>query len=162
MLMYNYKEEQKMNRDSNIIILLLAIILLAGAILAFRVIGDLNGQVQEATVQNSTQTETNIYNLVSDPISLLDSQKSDLEKFNYDFERYQGEQNGTMTRGLVNTTYQHNIEGSQKVIIEYNGNIYSEDNDIKNLKSSISMEDTYSISLEYNSSTQYVEKVIIK
>lgn len=157
-----------MNSSNNLIILLLIIILIAGAILTFRVVSDLNGQIIEVgKSQNETDVSTEkkdigVENALTDPLSVLDINKTDLEKFNYNFERYIGTQTGSMTRGLVNTTYNYNISGTQKVSIEYKGKIYSADEDIKNLKGSIGFSDSYTISVEYNPTTQYVEKVIIK
>lgn len=156
-----------MNSSNNLIILLLIVILVAGAILTFRVVADLNGQIIEVGKSQSetttnTQVDIGVQNALKDPLSVLDMNKTDLQKFNYNFERYVGTQNGSMTRGLINTTYNYNVSGIQKVVIEYKGKTYTKDEEIQNLKGSIGFSDSYTISLEYNPSTQYVEKVIIK
>ncbi len=155
--------------DRGLIILLILVIIVAGGILGFRRYMDLNAETEMATqeaVQNGgTVLEANTFTTSgvtdkTDEFLNMGIGENDVEKFNNNFIKYQGAQSGTMVRLLINAVRDSNAASTHQISMEYNDKTYTED--VSNIRSLISLNNTYTISFEYNSTTQYIEKIIIK
>lgn len=81
------------------------------------------------------------------------------ETFNATFEAYEGEHSRNSTISLVDAVINSNANSENKIQIEYNGNIYVDD--LSGIKESM-QNTTYTMTIEKNGETGYIEKIIIK
>lgn len=86
----------------------------------------------------------------------------EITAFNNSFTKYEGKaQTASTVKGLLNDTISVNMSNSDKaVVIEFEGEEYTENSEISSLRSKISNNKKYSISFEYDKSG-FVKKVII-
>lgn len=109
------------------------------------------------------------YNKVEEPVrgpgdtssnpDNLNENKVSPETFNATFEAYEGEHSKNSTISLVDAVISSNASSENKIQIEYNGNIYVDD--LAGIKESM-QNDIYTMTIEKNAETGYIEKIIIK
>lgn len=157
--------------DKSTIIILLLIIIIAGGILGYRKYSDLTGggiQIGTGTTTNTNVTEgTNSGNITGDDVYDKTSDflswgigSTNAEKFNSNFKKYEGEQTGITIRLILNDIRDYNASASNKMLVEYNGTVYTDN--VSDIRSLIEIDKKYTVSLEYNSETQYIQKIMIK
>lgn len=83
-----------------------------------------------------------------------------IQLFNAGFETFEGEHSGSTVRELIRKIDSSNLSSSNQVKLEYNGKIYLDD--ISKLNDIIDRNKNYTITMEYNENTKYIEKIIIK
>ena len=83
-----------------------------------------------------------------------------VQLFNAGFETFEGEHSGSTVRELIKKIDSSNLSSSNQVKLEYNGKVYLDD--ISKLNDIIDRAKNYTITMEYNESTKYVEKIIVK
>ena len=79
--------------------------------------------------------------------------------FNAQFEAYNGERSKGTTKSLLDIVSSSNTLSEQKVTIEYEGNLYTDD--VSGLKDALT-NNTYNVSIEYDNESGYINKIIIK
>lgn len=83
-----------------------------------------------------------------------------IQLFNAGFETFEGEHSGSTVRELIKKIDSSNLSSSNQVKLEYNGKVYLDD--ISKLNDIIDRAKNYTITMEYNENTKYIEKIIVK
>ena len=113
-----------------------------------------------------------IFNQAKDAMSNTGMDKQKIDAYNSEFEAYVGTNvNGTRVRSLIDTIRTHNISTQDDETLEIkltvqnngNGNITQKSaaNDLNNAKTNIKAGKTYSVSVNYDSTTGYINLVTI-
>lgn len=154
--------------DRGLIILLILIIIVAGGILGYRRYIDLNSDTEVATetptqtggtlIEANTITTGGIYDTTDDFLN-MNIGDNDVEKFNNNFSKYVGQQNGTTVRLMINAIRDNNASSSHIISIEYGNKTYKED--VTPVRSLISLGSLYNISFKYDSD-KFIETIVIK
>ena len=83
---------------------------------------------------------------------------TDVQKYNSKFESYAGEHSKGSIRSLLDSVQEANLTYENKIQVEFNGAIYVDN--VSNLKEQI-VNNIYMITIEHNTETGYIQKIII-
>ena len=112
-----------------------------------------NGQNEENNNSNPTENQGEGNNINQN------MEEQAVNAFNAQFEAYNGERSRGTTKALIDIISSSNALSDHKVIVEYDGNLYTDN--VTGLKESIT-NNAYTVSVEYNSESGYIEKIIIR
>lgn len=114
-------------------------------------------ETNEANENTNTATNANEQN--SGENTNQNTETAEAKAFNAQFSAYQGERSRGSVRSLLSAIDESNKKNEHKVVVEINDNTYTEN--VANLREEI-RNDTYTVTMERNAETGYVEKIIIK
>ncbi len=111
------------------------------------------GQTEENNNANFAENQGEVNNATQN------MEQQAINVFNAQFEAYNGERSKGTTKALLDIISSSNALSEHKVVVEYNGNIYTDN--VTGLKEAIT-NNSYTVSIEKNSETGYIEKVVIR
>ncbi len=118
-----------------------------------------NTTTETNQTNENTNTENNTNGENSGENTNQNQETPEVKAFNAQFSAYQGERSRGSVRSLLSTVDESNKKNEHKVVVEINDNTYTDN--VANLREDIKNE-TYTVTMERNTETGYVEKIIIK
>ncbi|MCI8396922.1 MAG: hypothetical protein HFJ52_04575 [Clostridia bacterium] len=118
-----------------------------------------NTTTETNQTNENTNTENNTNGENSEENTNQNQETPEVKAFNAQFSAYQGERSRGSVRSLLSTVDESNKKNEHKVVVEINENTYTDN--VANLREDIKNE-TYTVTMERNTETGYVEKIIIK